>query len=42
MSSELENIVRRPSGIYLQTGFAHEVTATNNIPGGDHCSISAV
>jgi len=42
MGSEVENIVHRPSTIYHQTRFTHEVTAMNDIPDRDHCSISAV
>ena len=42
MSSDLENIIRRPRRIYLQTRFAHEVTPTNDIPCRDDGRISAV
>ena len=42
MGSEIENIIHCPRGIYFQTGFAHEVTAMNNIPSRDHSSVSVV
>ena len=42
MSSDLENIIRRPSRINLQTRFAHEVTPANDIPCRDDGRISAV
>jgi hypothetical protein len=42
MGSKIEDIVRCPSCIDLQPGFGDKVTATNDIPNGDHCSVSAV